>query len=71
MTFPVVLGQGKRLFGAGTPAGAWKMLDHQVSSTGVVMASYEPAGAIPIGSFQRKEPSEAEQRRQERMKREG
>lgn len=71
MTFPVVLGQGKRLFRAGTPAGAWKMLDHQVSSTGVVIASYEPAGAIPIGSFQMKEPSEAEQRRQERMKREG
>jgi len=71
MTFPVVLGQGKRLFGAGTPTGAWKMLDHQVSSTGVVIASYEPAGAIPIGSFQMKDPSEAEQRRQERMKREG
>lgn len=71
MTFPVVLGQGKRLFGSGTPAGAWKMLDHQVSSTGVTIASYEPAGAIPIGSFQSKEPSEAEQRRQERMKREG
>ena len=71
MTFPVVLGEGKRLFGSGTPAGAWKMLDHQVSSTGVVMASYQPAGAIPIGSFQMKEPSEAEQRRQERMKREG
>lgn len=71
MTFPVVLGQGKRLFGAGTPAGAWRMLDHQVSSTGVVMASYESAGAIPIGSFQLKEPSAAEGRRQERMKREG
>jgi len=71
MTFPVVLGQGKRLFGAGTPSGAWKMLDHQVSSTGVVIASYEPAGAIPIGSFQMKDPSEAERRRQERMKREG
>jgi len=71
MTFPVVLGQGKRLFGAGTPSGAWKILDHRVSSTGVVIASYEPAGAVPIGSFQMKEPSEAEQRRQERMKREG
>jgi len=71
MTFPVVLGQGKRLFGPGTPAGAWKMLDHQVSSTGVTIATYEPAGAIPIGSFQRQEPSEAEQRRQERIKREG
>ena len=70
MTFPVVLGQGKRLFGTGTPSGAWKMLDYQVSTTGVVMASYQPAGAVPIGSFQMKEPSEAEQRRQGRMKRE-
>jgi len=71
MTFPVVLGQGKRLFGPGTPPGAWKMLDHQISTTGVTMASYEPAGAVPIGSFQMSEPSEAEKKRQDRMKREG
>ena len=71
MTFPVVLGQGKRLFGDGTPSSAWKMLDHQVSTTGVTIATYEPAGAVPIGSFQMSEPSAAEQRRQERMKREG
>jgi dihydrofolate reductase len=71
MTFPVVLGQGKRLFGSGTPSGAWTMVDHQVSTTGVTIATYEPAGAVPIGSFQQKEPSAAEQRRQERMKREG
>jgi len=71
MTFPVVLGQGKRLFGSGTPSGAWKMVDHQVSTTGVTIASYEPAGPVPIGSFQQKEPSAAEGRRQERMKREG
>lgn len=70
MTFPVVLGQGKRLFGAGTPSSAWRLLDHQVSATGVMMATYEPAGAVPIGSFQMPEPSEAERRRQERMKRE-
>ena len=70
MTFPVVLGQGKRLFGAGTPSGAWAMVDHQVSTTGVMMATYEPMGAVPIGSFQMGEPSEAEQRRQEKMKRE-
>lgn len=70
MTFPVVLGEGKRLFGLGTPARAWKMLDHRASTTGVTMATYEPAGAVPIGSFQLKEPSPAEQRRQERMKKE-
>jgi hypothetical protein len=69
MTFPVVLGQGKRLFGSGTPSAAFKMLDHQVSSTGVVIATYEPAGSVPM--FQMSEPSAAEQRRQERMKREG
>jgi dihydrofolate reductase len=71
MTFPVVLGQGKRLFGSGTPSGAWKLVDHKVSTTGVTMASYEPAGAVPVGTFQMKEPSAAEQRRQERMKKEG
>ena len=71
MTFPVVLGQGKRLFGAGTPSGAWTMVDHSISTTGVVIATYEPAGAVPIGSFQMREPSAAEGRRQERMKLEG
>ena len=71
MTFPVVLGQGKRLFGQGTPSGAWKMVDHQTSTTGVTMATYLPAGPVPIGSFQMTEPSAAEQRRQERMKQEG
>ncbi|HWI85559.1 MAG TPA: dihydrofolate reductase family protein [Sphingomonas sp.] len=71
MTFPVVLGHGKRLFGAGTPSGAWTMVDHSISTTGVVIATYEPAGAVPIGSFQMSEPSAAEGRRQERMKLEG
>ena len=71
MTFPVVLGGGKRLFGPGTPSAAWKMVDHKLSTTGVIIATYEPDGAIPIGSFQLNEPSAAEARRQERMKREG
>jgi hypothetical protein len=47
------------------------MVDHSLSTTGVVIATYEPAGAVPIGSFQMSEPSAAEGRRQERMKREG
>ena len=71
MTFPVVLGSGKRLFGAGTPPFALKLVEHQASTTGVTMTTYEPAGEVPIGSFQMDEPSAREQARQERMKREG
>jgi dihydrofolate reductase len=71
MTFPVVLGGGKRLFGAGTPPFALKLVEHQVSTTGVAIATYEPAGEVPIGSFQLGEPSARENARQERMKREG
>ena len=71
MTFPVVLGKGKRLFGTGTPSGALKLSSHDVSSTGVVIATYEPAGSVPIGTFELAEPSPAEIKRRERIKREG
>jgi dihydrofolate reductase len=71
MTFPVVLGGGKKLFGPGTPPFALKLIDSQTSTTGVTIATYEPAGEVPIGSFQMNEPSAREQARQERMKREG
>jgi dihydrofolate reductase len=63
--FPVVLGRGKRLFGEEAPPGALKLVDSQVSSTGVVMATYEPAGEVPIGSFALDEPTEAEVKRRE------
>jgi dihydrofolate reductase len=66
--FPVVLGTGKRLFGGGAPPSALRLVDHEVSSTGVVMATYEPAGAIPKGSFALEEPTEAELRRRERLR---
>jgi dihydrofolate reductase len=65
LIFPVVLGTGKRLFAEGAPPGALKLVDSQVSSTGVVMATYEPAGEVPIGSFALEEPTEAEVRRRE------
>ena len=71
MTFPVVVGGGKRLFGGGTPSGAFKLVVQEASTTGVIIATYEPAGKIAIGSFQHAAPSPAEQKRQQRMKREG
>jgi len=71
MTFPVVLGQGKRLFGPGTPAFTLKPIEQKLSGTGVVIATYEPAGVVQTGTFIGPDPSEREKARQERMKREG
>ena len=49
--FPVVVGSGKRLFGDGTSAAGLRLVDSTVSSTGVVMGTYEPAGELVTGSF--------------------
>lgn len=49
MTFPVVLGHGKRWFGAGTPAQALRVVDTKVTRTGAVIATYQPAGALEHG----------------------
>ena len=68
MRFPVVLGQGKRIFNGSEVPGALKLVDHFVSSTGVVFTSYEPGGDVTTGTFATKEPSEAELARQAKMK---
>ena len=44
---PVVLGGGKRLFENGIPAGALSLADTQVTSTGMIINTYRPAGALP------------------------
>ncbi len=67
ITFPVILGRGKRLFGGdGAQGRAWTLGDHHVSNTGVIIATYERGGEVPTGSFAMKEPSAAElERRRE------
>ena len=67
MTFPVVLGSGKRLFGYGTPATALHMVDHQVTRSGAVIATYEPAGAIEHGWAGPQSSSHREEDRQRAM----
>ena len=67
MTFPVVLGDGKRLFGEGTPAEALKMVDHKVTRSGAVIATYEPAGKVEHGWAGPESNSEREQARQRAM----
>jgi dihydrofolate reductase len=68
MTFPVVLGRGKRIFDGSEAACALKLTDSFVSDKGVVFASYEPAGDVQTGSFATKEPSAEELRLREKIK---
>jgi dihydrofolate reductase len=49
--FPLVIGSGKRLFSDGTIPSGLKLVDHNVSTTGVVIGTYEPAGEVVAGSF--------------------
>ena len=49
-TYPVTIGEGKRLFREGTQARSWKLVDSTISTTGVIMATYEPAGGLKTGT---------------------
>lgn len=49
--FPLVIGSGKRLFSEGTIPSGLKLVDSTVSTTGVMIGTYEPAGEIVTGSF--------------------
>jgi dihydrofolate reductase len=49
--FPVVIGSGKRLFADGTVPSGLRLVDSKVSSTGVVMGTWQSAGELVTGSF--------------------
>jgi dihydrofolate reductase len=49
--FPVVIGSGKRLFGEGAIPSGLRLVDSKVSTTGVVIGTWEPAGELVTGSF--------------------
>jgi dihydrofolate reductase len=49
--FPVHLGAGKRLFREDAPAAALRLTGSRTTSAGVVIATYEPDGAVRHGSF--------------------
>jgi dihydrofolate reductase len=67
MISPIILGQGKRLFGDGTPPRTLKMTGHKVSDKGSVIVTYEPAGPVEIGTYVTTPPSEREEKRQAAM----
>jgi len=49
--YPVTLGPGKRLFGGGTIPAAFRVTESTVTSKGVILATYERAGAVQTGEL--------------------
>ena len=50
-TFPVTIGTGKRLFAEGTQPRSWRLTDQKLSTTGVIISGYEPAGQLQVGTI--------------------
>jgi dihydrofolate reductase len=50
-THPLIIGSGKRLFEAGVKPQGFKMTHSKILSTGVVVATYEPAGMFKMGTI--------------------
>ena len=69
--FPVALGAGKCFFAEGTIPAGFKLLESEISPSGVIIVSYERAGEVKTGSFGLATPSEAELARRKRLKEEG
>ena len=67
LTFPVILGPGKRLFrGQAAPHGL-KLINSLVSNSGVMVGKYAIDGAVRAGDFQHATPSAAELERRRNL----
>jgi dihydrofolate reductase len=51
LVFPVVLGEGKRLFGTGIDH-SMHLADSRATDSGLVVLTYEPAGELTFGSVE-------------------
>lgn len=65
---PVVLGNGKRLFGGGAVPAAFKLTSSTASPNGALVANYERAGEVQTGSFAMETPTEAELERRRKLR---
>lgn len=50
VTYPLTLGQGKKLFGEGTIPAAFTLTESTVTPSGVIMANYQRAGKVKTGT---------------------
>ena len=51
LTFPVILGTGKRLFGSGAVPATLALVRSRTTSKGAVVSIYRRAGSLKTGSF--------------------
>lgn len=49
--FPITIGTGKRLFGDGAIPASFRLLESNISTMGVIVATYVRDGEIKTGSF--------------------
>jgi dihydrofolate reductase len=68
LSFPIVLGKGKRLFGGGAKPAGFRLESSRVSPSGVVIASYARAGDVKRGSFQLENPTPEEIERRKNLR---
>ena len=55
------------MFGDGTSPGAMRMVEHEVTPRGNIIAAYEPDGAVKTGTFAVQQPSAAELARRQKV----
>ncbi|WP_380167001.1 dihydrofolate reductase family protein [Jannaschia sp. R86511] len=51
LTFPTVVGAGKRLMEPGLPTSTWRLVDSSITSAGAVAARYRPTDHTGPGAF--------------------
>jgi dihydrofolate reductase len=65
--YPVILGQGKRLFEKGVPPRGLTLVESRQTSDGVLLNTYRPAGPLPKGERLPGKPSAAELARRRKL----
>jgi dihydrofolate reductase len=67
LTYPLVLGKGKRLFGEGTPAATLRLESGKMTGRGTAIASFVPELGVEVGQSPPVEANASEERRQTRI----
>jgi dihydrofolate reductase len=67
LTYPLVLGKGKRLFGEGTPATTLRLESGTMTGRGTTVASFVPELGVEVGQSPPVEANASEERRQRRI----